>query len=418
MYLRPVIAVVLRYYYLLRGTPARWVPIFAWVAIDIVLWGFISKYLNSVTSSGLNFVPTLLGAVLLFDFFTRVMHGVAGVFLEDVWSRSFLNLFASPITIPQYFLGLVITTTVASLIGLVVMLVLATAIFGLSFFAYGLMLVPFLLILFLFGVALGICTSAVVLRLGPAAEWFVWPVPAVVSPFAGVFYPISILSAWMQFAGKLLPLSYVFEGLRTIIAWGNLHKNRMVRLVQVGVDAAKGKDDFIEGQTDYCDVFTLKRVGKLLRQRVERLHVASDHLRCRRVGIVVQISEQPRDRLGHEVGFPARLRGHEDLVFSQTPPSRLWQFLMCIGLLADKPHHLARRKLAGALGELPQQRHMGSAEIKEGLGVDLHVSMGSADGAHAFKRVLNENHIWEPMLPRECKATNYEVGSAYSQPIW
>jgi hypothetical protein len=29
MYLRPVIAVVLRYYYLLRGTPARWVPIFA-----------------------------------------------------------------------------------------------------------------------------------------------------------------------------------------------------------------------------------------------------------------------------------------------------------------------------------------------------------------------------------------------------
>ena len=220
MYFRPVIAVVLRYYFLLRSTPASWVPIFAWVAIDIVLWGFISKYLNSVTSSGLNFVPTLLGAVLLFDFFTRVMHGVAGVFLEDVWSRSFLNLFASPITIPQYLLGLVITTTVTSLIGLVVMLVLATALFGLSFLAYGLMLVPFLLILFLFGVALGISTSAVVLRLGPSAEWFVWPVPAVVSPFAGVFYPIATLPVWMQFAGKLLPLSYVFEGLRTIIAGG------------------------------------------------------------------------------------------------------------------------------------------------------------------------------------------------------
>jgi ABC-2 type transport system permease protein len=222
MYFRPVIAVVLRYYFLLRSTPARWVPIFAWVAIDIVLWGFISKYLNSVTASGLNFVPTLLGAVLLFDFFTRVMHGVAGVFLEEVWSRNFLNLFASPITIPQYLLGLVMTTTVTSLIGLVVMLVLATALFGLSFLAYGLMLVPFLLILFLFGVALGICTSAVVLRLGPAAEWFVWPVPAVVSPFAGVFYPMSTLPAWMQFAGKLLPLSYVFEGVRTIVAGGTV----------------------------------------------------------------------------------------------------------------------------------------------------------------------------------------------------
>jgi ABC-2 type transport system permease protein len=198
------------------------VPIFAWVAIDIVLWGFISRYLNSVTSSGLNFVPTLLGAVLLFDFFTRVMHGVTGVFLEEVWSRNFLNLFASPITIPQYLLGLVITTTVTSLIGIVVMLLLATAVFGLSFYTYGLMLVPFLLILFLFGVALGVCTSAMVLRLGPSAEWFVWPVPAIVSPFAGVFCPMSTLPAWMQFAGKLLPLSYVFEGLRTIVAGGTV----------------------------------------------------------------------------------------------------------------------------------------------------------------------------------------------------
>jgi len=213
---------MLRYFYLLRGAPARWIPIFAWVAIDIVLWGFITKYLNSVTSSGLNFVPAFLGAVLLFDFFTRVMHGVAGVFLEDVWSRSFLNIFASPLTISQYLLGLVVTSTVTSLISLVVMLVLATAAFGLSFFTYGLMLVPFLLILFMFGISLGICTSAVVLRLGPAAEWLVWPVPAIISPFAGVFYPISILPHWMQCVGKLLPLSYVFEGLRTIISGGTV----------------------------------------------------------------------------------------------------------------------------------------------------------------------------------------------------
>jgi ABC-2 type transport system permease protein len=82
------------------------------------------------------------------------------------------------------------------------------------------MLVPFLLIVFLLGVALGIRTSAVVHLLGPAAEWFVWPVPAVVSLFAGVFYPIATLPAWMQFGGKLLPVSYVFEGLRTIIAGG------------------------------------------------------------------------------------------------------------------------------------------------------------------------------------------------------
>ncbi len=217
-FFRPVLAIVLRYFYLLRGTPARWVPLFAWVAVDIVLWGFISRYLNSITAAGLNFVPTLLGAVLLFDFFTRVMHGVAGVFLEDVWSRSFLNLFASPLTIPQYLLGLVLTSIATSLVGLLVMLLLASAVFKLSFFALGLAVVPFLLILFLFGVSLGIFTSAVVLRLGPSAEWFVWPVPALISPFAGVFYPIATLPQGMQVVSNFLPPSCVFEGLRAIVS--------------------------------------------------------------------------------------------------------------------------------------------------------------------------------------------------------
>lgn len=220
IYFRPVLAVMLRYGYLLRGTPARWMPLFAWVAIDIVLWGFISRYLNGIVSANFNFVPTLLGAVLLFDFFTRVMFGVTGVFLEDVWSRNFLNLFVSPLTIPQYLLGLVITSMGTSLIALIVMVTLATTVFGLAFFSCGLALVPFLLILFLFGVSLGIFTSAVVLRLGPSAEWFVWPVPAVVSPLAGVFYPLSTLPHWMQWLGQLLPASYVFEGLRTVVAGG------------------------------------------------------------------------------------------------------------------------------------------------------------------------------------------------------
>jgi ABC-2 type transport system permease protein len=99
-----------------------------------------------------------------------------------------------------------------------VMLLLATGVFGLSFFSYGVMLVPFLLVLFLFGIALGIFGSALVLRLGPASEWFVWPIPALLSPFAGVFYPLSTLPRWMQWIGHALPPSYVFEGMRAIVA--------------------------------------------------------------------------------------------------------------------------------------------------------------------------------------------------------
>ncbi len=97
------------------------------------------------------------------------------------------------------------------------MLLVATTVFGLSFFTYGLLLVPFLLILFLTGIALGIIGSAIVLRFGPAAEWFIWPIPAMLAPFAGVFYPLSTLPRLMRLTGWLLPPSYVFESMRAAV---------------------------------------------------------------------------------------------------------------------------------------------------------------------------------------------------------
>ena len=183
-------AIVRRQFWLMRGSPARLLSQFAWIAIDMVLWGFMSRYLNSIASPGFDFVPALLGAVLLWDFFTRVMQGVTMAFFEDVWSRNFLNVFASPISIAEYVGGLVLSSIATSTAGLIFMIVLATTVFRLPFFSYGMALFPFLLVLFLFGIALGVIASALVLRLGPAAEWFIWPIPALISPFAGVFYPL------------------------------------------------------------------------------------------------------------------------------------------------------------------------------------------------------------------------------------
>src|ERR1700729_1029182 len=116
--LRRTFAIVLRQFYLIQGSPARVLPLFAWVAIDMVTWGFITKYLNAVSGSGFNFVPSLLGAVLLWDFFARVMQGVTMAFFEDVWSRNFLNVFATPLRTSEYLSGLVLIGVTTSLLGL------------------------------------------------------------------------------------------------------------------------------------------------------------------------------------------------------------------------------------------------------------------------------------------------------------
>ncbi len=216
-----VLAVFLRYLFLLRVSPARVFPLFVWVGIDMVLWGFLTRWLGATGGFRFDLVTVLLGAVLLWDFQARVMHGVATAFFEDVWARNFLNVFASPLRLSEYLAGLVLSSIATSLLGLAVMLLVAVPLFGLTFAPYGLMLGAFFLVLFLFGIALGIAGVAVVLRLGPAAEWFIWPVPAMLAPFACVFYPLSALPAWMRPIAAALPPTHVFEGMRGIVAGGS-----------------------------------------------------------------------------------------------------------------------------------------------------------------------------------------------------
>jgi ABC-2 type transport system permease protein len=217
MKLRPIAAIILRQLYLMRSSPVRVFGMLVWVTIDIVLWGFITRYLNTVGGSGVNFVPALLGAVLLWDLCERIMQGVSTAFLEDVWSRNFLNLFSSPLSISEYVAALVATSMITSSLGFAVMLLIATGVFHLQIFSQGLPLAAFVLVLFVFGITLGIVGTSMVLRFGPASEWLLWPLAALLSPFAAVFYPLAILPAWMQWVAHALPPSYVFEGMRGLL---------------------------------------------------------------------------------------------------------------------------------------------------------------------------------------------------------
>lgn len=214
------LAIVLRQYYLIRGSYARLLPLFIWVAVDMVLWGFLTRYLNSMSFGKMDFIPVLLGGILFWHFLMRTMQGVTLAFCEDVWSRNLLNIFATPLTIAEYLAGLITTSIITSLIGLLVMLTVSSLFFGLSFATFGLQFIPFIMILFIFGMTLGIVATGIILRLGPSSEWLVWPIPAIISPFSGVFYPVSTLPSWMQTISRVLPPRYVFENMRTIVENG------------------------------------------------------------------------------------------------------------------------------------------------------------------------------------------------------
>lgn len=216
-----IYAVVLRQYYLLRGNPVRLLANFAWLVIGIIQWGFITKYLNTFNLATVNFATILLGAIILWEIFNRIQAGVLMTFLEDIWSKNFLNYFTSPLKISEYLSGLVLASMGTGFIGMIILVSIAGLGFGYNIFSLGFMIIPFVIVLLFFGIATGIFTTAIIFRYGPAAEWLGWPIPFFLSIFSGIFYPITALPAGLQWFSRLLPSAYIFESLRSILDNGN-----------------------------------------------------------------------------------------------------------------------------------------------------------------------------------------------------
>jgi ABC-2 type transport system permease protein len=117
------------------------------------------------------------------------------------------------------------------------MVLIAGLVFGYNLFKVGLLLLPFVAILFVFGIAMGFFVSAIIFRLGPSGEWLGWPVPLILSIFAGVYYPISTLPAALQVVARFMPPCYVFESMRIILSTGTFSADLYVHLL-VGASLA------------------------------------------------------------------------------------------------------------------------------------------------------------------------------------
>lgn len=217
-----IYAIFLRQFLLIKRSIHRLLGIFYWAFLDLLLWGFLTVYLNRIGEDRLNVVTVLIGTVILWNFLIRVQQGVGVSFLEDVWARNLMNLLASPLKLWQYIAGLVLVGTVGAFISIGVMVAAALVLFSYNIFQYGFLMIPFILILFFFGLGLGLYTTAMILRFGPSSEILAWSIPALIPPFSGVFYPVSTLPLWLQYVAFFLPSSHVFEGMRSVLLTGTV----------------------------------------------------------------------------------------------------------------------------------------------------------------------------------------------------
>ncbi|MCZ7527226.1 MAG: ABC transporter permease [Acidimicrobiia bacterium] len=217
---RRVRGVLLQNLYVMRHSPIRIMELLYWPFIEVVLWGFLTNYLAERDADVPGGVTVLLGAVVLWDVCFRTQQEMAMTQLMDMWDRSILNLYASPLRQREYVTGAILFSLGRVLVGTVLLVVFTRVAFGFDILTAGAVLLPAFAALLGMGWALGLLIRAAVLRFGSNAEVLAWSLALLLQPISAVFYPIASLPGWLQPLARLVPAAHVFEALRAFLADG------------------------------------------------------------------------------------------------------------------------------------------------------------------------------------------------------
>jgi ABC-2 type transport system permease protein len=218
---------MLKFAFICARNTFRAMDVFFWPVMDLLVWGFLSVYMLKVSSAVPALITMLIGATIMWNVLMRAQQLISVSFLDDLWSRNLLNIFAAPIRVSEYVTAAYIMGFIQSTIVVLLLAGLANMIYSFNLFAIGLPLALLFANLLLMGWSLGLLTTAMILRWGPPAEAMAWAVPFLVQPVSAVFYPVSVLPAWMQVIAQWVPAAHVFEGMRQILQHGRMDAYHM-----------------------------------------------------------------------------------------------------------------------------------------------------------------------------------------------
>ena len=223
MKIRRILSLMLRHFYLIKASLPRIVDLIYWPTVQIILWGFVSKFFTMHSSYFNNTAGIILSAAILYDFLFRSSISYNMLFLEEIWSRNLINLFVSPIKISEIVIALTCTALLRTMIGLVPAVLIAIPLFGISLLELGYPLILLLLSLYIFGITLGLLVTAGLVRFGPSFENIAWASLFFIAPIGCIYYPVEILPNWLQPIALALPLAHIFEETRSILITNTVH---------------------------------------------------------------------------------------------------------------------------------------------------------------------------------------------------
>ena len=228
MYLYRIVALIVRYAFEIPRDFFRVFDLTFYPLMDIILWGFMSLWIQTGgNSQAATIGPLILLSLVLWMIVENANREIAFNLTEELYAHNLVNLLVTPMKISEWLISVILLALLRVSFVFIFCSAVIWILRGINIFNLGLLLVAAIPLLLMSGIALGLGISALMLRWGRRISTFIWSIPYLVLSFSAVFYPLHLLPPWAQMIGKMLPICYVFETLRVtvttgVIAWSNL----------------------------------------------------------------------------------------------------------------------------------------------------------------------------------------------------
>jgi ABC-2 type transport system permease protein len=192
-----------------------------WPLLDVLIWGFLGSWIEqSNTAQFHNYEAAALLGILLWQVVGRGCNIMIITLCEELWSNNVVNLFSLPLRVSEWMCGVVLFTAIMIAITSSVCMLVIYTLYNLSVWYMLSTFLIFLPPLFFSCMWLGFSCLQVVITLGRRSAELGFVFGWFLMPFSGAYYPIEVLPQWGQAIAKLLPMSYVFQGMRGYVMHG------------------------------------------------------------------------------------------------------------------------------------------------------------------------------------------------------
>lgn len=208
---------------------------FWWPTMNMFIWGMVNVYLQQKTGTGAFFATLFLGGLIMWTLVIRSQEEMGMLFLQEAWDRNLLNIFSSPITMAEFSLATILLASLKLVLTFLWMFTLGYTLFAFNIFSLGWSLIPYALVLITFGWSLGFLINGLIFQYGYRVQVFAWTLSMIILPFSSVYYPLNALPGWMQAVARMLPTTYIFEGMRNVFVTGHIDVSGLATAILLNI---------------------------------------------------------------------------------------------------------------------------------------------------------------------------------------